>query len=113
MEEMDAGADARVLVMTDGKTEMGFAAVGLLEKTLCIYAFSVNGKTDFSDAKPDLDTSFILDTLLRSAASYGETNGADKIVTAFPDFFDFMKQRGFTPCEAHTETPMSTIVRYE
>lgn len=108
-----AGADARVLVMTDGETELGYAVAAVRKKTLVLYGFSVSGRTDFTGEKPDMETVFILDTLMRSAASFGEVNGAKKIETAFPDFFDFFKLRGFTVLETHAETPMSTIVRYE
>lgn len=108
-----AGADARVLVMTDGEEELGYAVVGIQNGTLLIYGFSVSGRTDFAGEKPDMETVFVLDTLMRAAASFGETNGADKIETTFPDFFGFFKLRGFTVLESHAETPMSTIVRYE
>ena len=50
---------------------------------------------------------------MRSAASYGENFGADRIETAFPDFFGFFKARGFDCDETHAFTPLSTIVRYE
>ena len=42
-----------------------------------------------------------------------EKFGAGEIVTAFPDFFDFFKARGFAADDTHAFTPMSTIVRYE
>lgn len=108
-----ADAEARVLMMTDGETELGYTVVGVRENTLTIYGFCVNGRSDFSAEQPDFEAVFILDTLMRSAASYGETNGADKIETTFPDFFDFFKKRGFTVLESSVETPMSTIVHYE
>ena len=66
-----------------------------------------------SRPKPDPMTTFVLDTLMRSAASFGETNGMNHIRTAFPDFFDFFKQRGFAVAEDHAEAPMSLIVHYE
>ena len=40
-------------------------------------------------------------------------HGADEIVTDFPDFYGFLKARGFETDEARAFTPMSTIVRYE
>ena len=108
-----AGADARVLVMTDGDAELGYAVAAVQDETLVLYGFSVSGRTDFTQEKPDMETVIILDTLMRSAASFGETNGANRIRTAFPDFFDFFKLRGFAVEETHAETPMSTIVHYE
>ena len=85
--------NGRVLVMTDGEETLGYV--------------------DFTKAKPDPMTTFVLDTLMRSAASFGETNGMNHIRTAFPDFFDFFKQRGFAVAEDHAEAPMSLIVHYE
>ena len=103
----------RVLVMTDSEETLGYVVVALEDDTLVFYGFSVSGQTDFTKAKPDPMTGFVLDTLMRSAASFGETNGMNHIRTAFPDFFDFFKQRGFTVAEDHAEAPMSLIVHYE
>lgn len=112
-ETAGAGDNARVLVMTDGGEALGYVVVGIENGTLRIYGFCASGRTDFTQEKPDMETVFVLDTLLRSAASFGEVNGADRIETAFPDFFDFFKLRGFTVLEARVEAPMSVIVRYE
>ena len=80
--------NGRVLVMTDGEETLGYVVVALEDDTLVFYGFSVSGQTDFTKAKPDPMTTFVLDTLMRSAASFGETNGMNHIRTAFPDFFD-------------------------
>ena len=104
--------NGRVLVMTDGEETLGYVVVALEDDTLVFYGFSVSGQTDFTKAKPDPMTTFVLDTLMRSAASFGETNGMNHIRTAFPDFFDFFKQRGFAVAEDHAEAPMSLIVHY-
>lgn len=106
-----AGPEARVLAMTDRGEELGTVAVELREGTLHILQMRA-GEYDFS-RKPQGEEAFILDTLLRSAASWGENFGAGEIVTAFPDFFDFFKARGFSADDTHAFTPMSTIVRYE
>ncbi len=111
-ETAGAGAETRVLVMTDGADELGYVVAGVQAQTLCIHAFSVAGKTDFSTEKPDAQTVFILDTLLRAAASFGEVHGADCIRTSFPDFFSFFARRGFKPHDAYVEAPMSVIVHY-
>ena len=110
-----AGADerSRVLAMTDGADELGYVVVSLKEDVLYIHGFSVNGRTDFSGEKPGMEEVFILDTLMRSAASYGENNGANHIKTTFPDFHSFFKLRKFDVTETCAETPMSTIVHYE
>ncbi len=106
-----AGPEARVLAMTDRGEELGTVAVELRDGTLHILQMRA-GEYDFS-RKPQGEEAFILDTLLRSAASWGENFGAGEIVTAFPDFFDFFKARGFASDDTHAFTPMSTIVRYE
>ena len=106
-----AGPEARVLAMTDRGEVLGTVAVELRDGTLHILQMRA-GEYDFS-RKPQGEEAFILDTLLRSAASWGETFGAGEIVTAFPDFFDFFKARGFASDDSHAFTPMSTIVRYE
>lgn len=106
-----AGPEARVLAMTDRGEELGTVAVELRDGTLHILQMRA-GEYDFS-RKPQGEEAFILDTLLRSAASWGENFGAEEIVTAFPDFFDFFKARGFAADDTHAFAPMSTIVRYE
>lgn len=106
-----AGPEARVLAMTDRGEVLGTVAVELRDGTLHILQMRA-GEYDFS-RKPQGEEAFILDTLLRSAASWGENFGAGEIVTAFPDFFDFFKARGFAADDTHAFTPMSTIVRYE
>ena len=106
-----AGPEARVLAMTDRGEVLGTGAVELRDGTLHILQMRA-GEYDFS-RKPQGEEAFILDTLLRSAASWGENFGAGEIVTAFPDFFDFFKARGFASDDTHAFTPMSTIVRYE
>ncbi len=80
----NAGApdNGRVLVMTDGEETLGLWSSSRLKTTrLSFYGFSVSGQTDFTKAKPDPMTIFVLDTLMRSAASFGETNGMNHIRT--------------------------------
>lgn len=97
--------------MTDRGELLGWTAVELSEGALRILKLTA-GNYDFSQ-KPNSEEAFILDTLMRSAASYGETFGAGSIETAFPDFHGFFAARGFDTDETHAFTPMSTIVRYE
>lgn len=112
MAGVEAARDnAKVLAMTDRGELMGWVAVELQDGVLRILKLTA-GDYDFSN-KPDIELTFILDTLMRSAASYGETFGADSIETAFPDFYGFFKARGFETDDTHAFTPMSTIVRYE
>lgn len=106
-----AGVEGRVLSMKDGGQEVGYVIVDLQEGTLLLRKLAAKGY-DFTQP-PRGEELFILDTLMRSAASWGEDHGADAIATCFPDFFGFFKARGFTVDEEHAFTPMSTIVRYE
>ena len=106
-----AGVEGRVLSMKDGGQEVGYVIVDLPAGTLLLRKLAAKGY-DVTQA-PQGETLFILDTLMRSAASWGEDHGAEAIATCFPDFFGFFKARGFTVDEEHAFTPMSTIVRYE
>ncbi|NBI17052.1 hypothetical protein D1841_03815 [Neglecta sp. X4] len=106
-----SGGEARVLLMKDKGEPLGHAAVELWEDTLRILKLEAAGWD--SSQKPQGEQIFILDTLMRSAASYGETFGAGKIETAFPDFFGFFQARGFETDDAHSFGPMSLIVKYE
>lgn len=99
-----------MLQMQDGGETRGDVILRVQNETLCILRFSVNGY-DLKQA-PDLEQAFVLDALMRAAASYGENNGAAEITTAFPDFYDFLKRRGFKAAGGRMQTPMSTIVRY-
>ena len=106
-----AGENARILAMTERGTLLGWAAVELEDKVLRILKLSA-GNYSFTDP-PAGEESFILDTLVRSAASYGENFGANFIETTFPDFHRFFASRGFSVGETSVSTPMSTIVKYE
>lgn len=111
LEGIEGEGERRVLMMTDRGAETGWAAVALDKGVLRILKLSAVGY-DFTH-KPQGEESFILDTLVRSAASYGENFGAAFIETAFPDFYGFFAARGFETDETHAFTPMSTIVKYE
>ncbi len=106
----EAGDDARALVMTDRGQQVGWAAVELKQGVLRILKLCAEGY-DFS-RKPQGEEIFVLDTLMRSAASYGENFGAAFVETAFPDFYGFFQARGFDVEENRAFTPMSTIVKY-
>ena len=106
-----ADAESHVLKMEDRGQTVGYVIVALEGKTLHIRKLWAEGYD--SAAKPQGEEIFILDTLMRSAASYGETFGAEEIVTDFPDFYEFFRVRGFQTDETHAFTPMSTIVHYE
>lgn len=112
LEGLETGdGEPRVLMMADRGEELGWAAVELAGNTLQLLKLSA-GDYDFS-RKPALEETFVLDTLLRSAASYGETFGADLFETVFPDFYGFFRARGFESDETHAFGPISVIVKYE
>lgn len=107
----NAGSEARVLAMRERGETLGWVALELDGGALRILRLAAEG-FDFS-RPPQGEEVFVLDSLVRSAASYGETFGADRIETAFPDFFGFFQARGFEQDELHAFTPMNTIVKYE
>lgn len=108
--ELEAG---RILVMYDNEQRLGDVVIHieeLDERKLVINEMNANGY-NYTE-KPDMNSMFVLDFLLRSAASFGETNFATSIETTFPDFFDFFKSRGFKTDDAHAFGPMNLIVHY-
>ncbi len=109
---LDISGDARLLLMTEGQKELGAVAVRLEEKTLYLLSFRTSEGADLLSAAPDAESAFLFDTLMRSAASFGETHGAERIETAFPDRFDFFRQRGFDIEGDRAVAPMSLIVHY-
>ena len=106
-----AGPAARVLAMRERGTVLGWVALELEGDCLRILRLYAEGY-DVS-RQPQEEEVFILDSLMRAAASYGETFGANEIETAFPDFFGFFHARGFDQDENHAFTPMGTIVKYD
>ena len=96
--------------MTDANTLMGYVIVAVENDDLFIIKMNALGYS--FEEKPNLEQIFILDSLMRSAASYGETFGANKITTLFPDFFDFFKLRGFDTDKISANTKMNTIIKY-
>lgn len=105
------GGSLRVLAMKDRGETLGHAAVELQGGTLRILSLEAAGYDGAQ--KPQGEQVFILDTLMRSAASYGENFGAREIETAFPDRFGFFRARGFSVDEEHAFGPMDLIVKYE
>ena len=97
-----AGVEGRVLSMKDGGQEVGYAIVDLQEGTLLLRKLAAKGY-DFTQP-PQGETLFILDTLMRSAASWGEDHGAEAIATCFPDFFGFLRP-GASPWTRSTPSP--------
>lgn len=106
-----AGKEARILAMQERDKLLGWVAAELAGDELRILNMMVPGYD--RTQKPDVEQIFVLDSLMRAAASYGETFGASKIVTSFPDFHQFFKLRGFEVDSTHAFTGMETIVRYE
>ncbi len=104
-------ANLRVLAMCEQEDTLGYVAVKVEGQELCILKLWAKGY--HISQKPNMEQTFILDSLMRAAASFGEVNGASQILTAFPDFWDFFQKRGFKTDESHAFTAMETIVHYE
>lgn len=105
-----ASEGTRVLCMTDGSKEMGCVAVRLSGDTvhfLYMYAENYNFKNP-----PDMEQYFILDSLLRAGASYGEVHGAAHIQVDVPDFYNFFAKHGFKKQGGCMQGPVSLIVNY-
>lgn len=98
--------NARVLEMTEQGNSLGWVAVDLIGSTLKMLEFHV-------EAQSDMERVFYMDTLMRSAASYGETKGADQLVSIATEWNDFFAKRGFRTDEEGAYAPMSLIVHYE
>lgn len=105
----DAGP--RVLAMTERGQELGLAAVKVDGHTVYLLRLCA-GEYDFTEP-PQEEQAFVLDTLIRSAASYGETFGACLVKAVFPDFFEFLKIRGFHEEEGILAAPMNYFVHYK
>lgn len=99
-----------VLTMSEKEKRFGSVILSCEGEVLYILAL-IAGSYDFITA-PDMETTFILDSLTRSAASYGEAHNACKIRTGFPDFFDFFAARGFQIHETYCDADMGVIVKY-
>ncbi len=96
--------------MTDGEAELGYVSVEIFGDTVTIHEMKSHGY-DFT-VPPDAEHSFILDSLMRAAASYGETHGMSKVETAFPDFFSFLEARHFETDEHRAFASMDSIIHY-
>lgn len=105
------GVEGTVLLMKDAGQPVGHAVVALEDREVQIRKLSAKGY-DFTDS-PQGEEAFVLDTLMRSAASWGEDHGANRIATTFPDFFGFFQARGFQTDGERAFTPIETIVHYE
>ena len=96
---------ARVLEMTEQEKILGWVAVDLEKSTLKMLKFCVN-------AESDLEKSFYLDYLMRSAASYGEVKGADELQVTDVEQLAFFQKKGFEIVGDAACAPMSLIVHY-
>lgn len=99
-----------MLRMTDSDRETGRAVVAVEDRLLRIVALRVAGY-DFS-RRPTMEERFNLDFLLRAAVSYGEHHGAEQVETGFPDFYDFLRHKGFETDGEKSFGPVSLIVHY-
>lgn len=97
--------------MVEKNKSLGHVVVEVTGETVLLRGIQASGY-DGKD-KPDTEALFVLDSLMRASASYGETKGGEKIVVTFPDFYDFFLRRGFIQEGSAMVTPMSTIVKYQ
>ena len=102
--------EATVLKMADHDAVLGSCCLHIRKDKAVLLALAA-GEYDFG-GKPDAEQSFILDSLVRSAASYAETKGALFIETAFPDFYDFFRRMGFETDSNHAFGSIAVIVKY-
>ena len=99
-----------MLEMTDRDIVLGSCCLQIKEDTAVLLKLNA-GEYNFTE-KPDTEQFFVLDSLVRSAASYAETKGAQNLETAFPDFFDFFKHMGFQADANHAFGTIHVIVKY-
>ena len=100
---------ADVIAMCEGEEEFGTAVLALDGTVLKIYDVLVKGQ---DRANLDMMGKITADSLMRSAASYGEHFGADRIEAYVPELSDFLRAKGFKEENGCMATPMSTIVHY-
>lgn len=96
--------------MTDRDVVMGSCFLHLDNGKATILKLDA-GDYDLTE-KPDMEQSFILDSLIRSAASYAETKGSLHVETAFPDFHGFFKRMGFQTDNDHAFGTVGVIIKY-
>lgn len=97
-----AGVEGRVLSMKDGGQEVGYAIVDLQEGTLLLRKLAAKGY-DFTQ-RPQGEELFILDTLMRSAASWGRTTAPTPSPPASRTFSAFSRP-GASPWTRSTPSP--------
>lgn len=102
--------NGRVLVMTEGNEELGTVALKIVDRKLVIIKFSLANNCDFENLS--MEEEFFIDTLMRSAASYAETNGANFIETETNEYNKFFAKKGFEILDTHAFAVMSKIVHY-
>lgn len=100
--------NAQVLDLIDGGISLGYVAVDIEGVTLRMLKFYL-----YDDkVKGEMERSFFLDTLMRSAASYGESKGANKLICLDKNQLDFLSKKGFDIEEDIATADMSLIVHY-
>lgn len=98
---------ADVIVMCEKEAEFGTAVLAVDGAILKIFDITVNGQ-DLTAL--DGMGNLVADSLMRSAASYGENFGANRIEAYVPALSGFLEAKGFTPEDGCMATPMTTIV---
>ncbi len=104
------GNNARVLQMTEKGEVLGYVAIDLKDEYLRFLHFEIYADPNFTGGEM---REMFMDSLMRSAASYGEVNGATKICTLDNKNNAFFEKRGFTVDENHAFGEMDLIVKYK
>ncbi len=105
------GDRGRILVMTEKSQELGRVYIALREKKLILLKFDLTAGCDFENL--DFEEMFMLDSLMRSAASFGEINGALSMETESPIYNSFLEKKGFKVDDDKAYLSISSIVHYK
>ncbi len=96
--------------MDENGSELGWVSLKIDGETLVIIKFELTGGFDINNL--DMEQVFFLDSLMRSAASYGEVHGAVDIKTADNAYNAFLAKKKFLTDEQGAFILMSEIVKY-
>lgn len=96
-----------VMVMAEKEDVLGTVVLSVDKTTLHIYDLTVS---DQSLNTLDSMGKVIADSLMRAAASYGEVNGAERVLSHVEGLAEFFAQKGFTEAEDGMTIPMNRIV---
>ncbi len=108
---LERGDKSRVLLMSERGVELGYVTLFIKGKTLVIAEMSLFKDCNFD--KLNMEDSVFCDCLMRAAASFAETNGANFIETLDSTYNTFLKTKGFETTETNAFIDMNKIVKYK